>query len=224
MTEPPRDTARHWDDVFRTHAVDQVSWVQGTADTSLRLLRGPDGDLPGSLVDVGAGASTLVDQVLEEASCEITLLDVSTEALAVTRDRLEGRDEHVTCVVGDVLRWTPARRYDAWHDRATLHFLTEPTDRATYVDLAARTVRPGGVVVIGGFAPDGPTHCSGLVVARRDAAELAGEFSAHFDLDRQERESHRTPGRAEQSFTWVRLRRRNRDRTRRLAATTEEQR
>lgn len=224
MTETLRDTAGHWDDVFHTHPVDQVSWFQGTADTSLRLLRGPDGDLPGSLVDVGAGTSRLVDQVLDEGRCEITLLDVSEEALAVTRERLDGQDERVSYVVGDVLRWTPVRRYDAWHDRATLHFLTEPTDRAAYVDLAARTVRPGGVVVIGGFAPDGPTHCSGLVVARRGAAELAGEFAAHFDLDRQERESHRTPEGVEQPFTWVRLRRRDRDRARRLAATAEEQR
>ena len=207
-------SARHWDEVYRTRAVDVVSWYQPAAGTSLRLLGLPadPGDRPRSVVDVGAGASVLVDGLLEAGVTDLTLLDVSAAALETTRHRLEERSPEQTAgvrlVVCDVLDWEPGRTYDAWHDRAVLHFLTDPADRRRYVETATAAVVRGGVLVLGGFAPDGPTHCSGLPTVRRSAAELAGELAAGFDLEHAEREEHRTPGGDLQAFTWVRLRRR----------------
>ncbi len=205
--------ARHWDEVYRTKAVDSVSWYQPTASTSLRLLHlsAAPGDRPGSVVDVGAGASTLVDGLLDAGVTDLTVLDVSAAALETTRRRLEERPARATgvrLVCCDVLDWRPGRTYDAWHDRAVLHFLTDPADRRRYVETATAAVAPGGVLVLGGFAPDGPTHCSGLPTVRRSAAELAGELAAGFDLEHAEREEHHTPGGDVQAFTWVRLRRR----------------
>lgn len=206
MPAAPTEAAAHWDDVYGSRAVDEASWFQPSAATSVRLLRGPDG-LPGSVVDVGAGTSPLVDELLDLGCPDVTVLDVSEKALAVTRGRLGARAEEVTFVVADVLAWHPDREYDAWHDRAVFHFLTEPGQRAAYVETAARCVAPGGVAVLGVFAEDGPTRCSGLPTARFSPQDLAAEFDGLFTLEHAEREQHSTPGGAVQAFTWVRLRR-----------------
>lgn len=203
---PTSDAAAHWNAVYDSRAVDEVSWFQISAGTSVRLLRGPHG-LPRSVVDVGAGTSPLVDELLDAGCEDVTVLDVSEEALAVTRARLAARAEQVSFVVSDVLAWRPGRQYDAWHDRAVFHFLTEPAQRAAYVETAARAVVPGGVAVLGVFAEDGPTRCSGLPTARYSAADLATELGERFTLEHAEREEHTTPGGAVQAFTWVRLRR-----------------
>lgn len=195
----------HWDDVYRTRAVDQVSWHQHTPATSLRLI-GPRPGPDSRAVDVGGGTSTLVDVLLRDG-WTVTVLDVSAEALGITGRRLGARAAEVSFVVSDVLAWEPEQTYDVWHDRAVLHFLTEAADRARYVELAVDTVSKGGAVVIGGFAPDGPSHCSGLPTVRRSAEQLAGEFAPCFTLEHAETESHHTPGGAVQQFTWVRLRR-----------------
>ena len=116
----------------------------------------------------------------------------------------------VEFIASDVLDWRPSRTFTAWHDRAVLHFLTEPAERSAYVALSARALAPGGGLVLGGFAPDGPEKCSGLPVARRAADELAAEFAEHFDLEESWRHVHSTPWGAEQSFTWVLMRRHSR--------------
>lgn len=217
MTHPTQapSAAAHWDEVYRTKAADQVSWYQPAADASLRLVTtspvtaGNDDEYGGhrSVIDVGAGASALVDGLLDAGYRDVTALDVSQEALAVTRRRLGDRADRVSFVVSDLLAWRPDRSYHTWHDRAVLHFLTTPADRTGYVRLAADAVPPGGVVILAGFAPDGPTHCSGLPTAQRSAEQLADEFADHFTLEHTETETHRTPSGVEQAFTWVRLRR-----------------
>jgi SAM-dependent methyltransferase len=209
-TDPPAGASPgaggHWDDVYRTRAVDQLSWHQPSPAASLRLI-GPRPGPDSPAVDVGGGASTLVDVLLRDG-WTVTVLDVSAEALAITGRRLGAKTPEVSLVVSDVLAWQPDQTYDVWHDRAVLHFLTEVADRARYVELAADTVTEGGALVIGGFAPDGPSHCSGLPTARRSAEQLAGEFAPRFTLEHAETEAHHTPGGAVQQFTWVRLRRR----------------
>ena len=198
----------HWDGVWTSRAVDEVSWFQREPSTSLRLLleHGP----PGGVVDVGAGASPLVDRLLDAGRRDVTLLDVAAPALDVTRQRLAARDDAggVAYVVSDLLTWAPERTFAAWHDRAVLHFLTDPSDQAAYAALAARAVAPGGVVVVGAFAPDGPDACSGLPTAQWDADGLATLFADGFDLAHDEREEHVTPADVVQRFTWAVLRRR----------------
>jgi SAM-dependent methyltransferase len=180
-----------------------VSWYQREPAVSLRLVD----RTPGSVVDVGAGASTLVDALLDAGRTDLTLVDLSAEALDVTRARLGTRAEAVTFVVGDVLAWSPGRTFDVWHDRAVFHFLTDAEDQHRYVQSATRAVAPGGALVMGTFAPDGPTHCSGLETARHDAGSLEALFSDGFRPEHAESETHLTPWDAEQHFTWVLLRR-----------------
>lgn len=194
--------AQHWDDVFRTRKPESVSWYQDNPATSLRLIE----DTPGSVIDVGAGVSTLVDRLLDAGRTDVTVLDVSEAALAATRGRLGDASDRVTFEVADILNWDPGRQFDVWHDRAAFHFLTDPAHQRRYVDLVTDAVAANGILVLGTFAEDGPTRCSGLPTARYSAADLATLFSARFTLEHHEREPHRTPSGATQVFTWVTLR------------------
>ena len=195
--------AQHWDDVFRTRKPDSVSWYQDNPATSLRLVE----HAPGSVIDVGAGTSTLVDRLLDAGRTDITVLDVSEAALALTRGRLGDAADRVTFEFADVANWKPARQYDVWHDRAAFHFLTDPAHHRRYVEVVTDAVATNGILVLGTFAQDGPTRCSGLPTARYGATDLATLFSARFTLEHHEREAHRTPSGATQEFTWVTLRR-----------------
>lgn len=199
------DAAAHWDEVYGSTPLHAVSWFEARPETSLRLLAqtSPAG---GPVVDVGAGASFLADALLDTGWSDVTVLDVSAEALDVVRERLAGRD--VSYVVTDVLAWQPDRGYAAWHDRAVLHVLTDVDDRRAYVDVAGAAVVPGGAAVLGVFAEDGPSQCSGLPTARHSAAALEELFAPSFVLEHAEREEHVTPAGVVQPFTWVVLRRR----------------
>jgi ubiquinone/menaquinone biosynthesis C-methylase UbiE len=198
----------HWQDVYRTKAADRVSWYRPHLDVSLELLElaGLRADI--RLIDVGGGASTLVDDLLARGLRRITVLDVSAEALAIARRRLGGPASMVTWIACDVLRAElPDAAYDLWHDRAVLHFLTDPADASAYAARAARAVKPGGYAVIGGFAPDGPERCSGLPVARRSAGDIAAMLGPSFTLAAERAEMHPTPAGAAQSFAYALLRR-----------------
>lgn len=197
------DGSDHWDAVFASRDLDKVSWFEEAPTHSVGLLRAQTG----SVIDIGAGASRLPDALLADGREDITALDIFPEALALTRERLGSAEDRVTYVVSDVLSWKPTRTYAAWHDRAVLHFLTAPTDQAAYVDLAARTLSPGGLLVLATFGPDGPTSCSGLPTARHSADDLAALLAPTFTLTHAETRIHRTPGGAEQQFTWVTARR-----------------
>ena len=202
------DRQQHWDGVYDGRADDEVSWFQALPSTSVRLVGlATRGRSRASVIDVGAGTSTLVDALLGTGH-EVTVLDVSGEALATVAERLGPRADEVHRVQADLLDWQPGRTYDVWHDRAVFHFLTAEPDVAAYVQLATDAVAPGGALVLGVFAPDGPTSCSGLSTSRYDAQALADRFAAAFDLEREERELHSTPTGAVQAFTWVLLRRR----------------
>lgn len=186
----------------------ELSWSEDRPTTSLTLLM-PDGRCPRRIVDVGAGRSTLVDHLLDLGAEKVTLLDLSTEALAHTLRRLDpDRATRVETVVTDVTTWAPTTTWDAWHDRAVLHFLVDPADRARYVATASRAVVAGGVAVIGVFAPDGPEQCSGLPVVRSSVADLEHLFGDGWSLDESVHHVHTTPWGSEQAFTWVRLHRR----------------
>ncbi|MGB8651226.1 MAG: class I SAM-dependent methyltransferase, partial [Mycobacteriales bacterium] len=140
--------AGHWDEVYATRPADQLSWFQRSADTSLRLIAAA-ASTDSAVVDVGAGRSPLVDALVDAGWSDLTVLDISGEALAAVRGRLHDRAHGVSFVRADVLTWEPSRRYDVWHDRAVLHFLVEPADRARYVATATRAVAAGGALVLG---------------------------------------------------------------------------
>jgi SAM-dependent methyltransferase len=199
-------TAKHWDDAWAGSADDEHSWYQREPATSLRLLRDADPHKR-SVVDVGAGTSPLAATLLDEGWESVTVLDISAEAMRDMRTRLVAHAGKVQLVVADVLAWEPERAFDVWHDRAVFHFLTGEDQRRRYVETAANAVRPAGAVVIGTYAEDGPTRCSGLPTARYDPDGLAALFAPHFGPVHSEREGHTTPAGRVLPFTWLVLRR-----------------
>jgi trans-aconitate methyltransferase len=208
-TDAPRLPAEHWETIYRDRRSDELSWSQPEPATSLQLFDELGVRTDDTVVDVGAGESALVDALLARGHRRITVLDVAQGALDRANARL--RDVPgagtVTWVAHDVLAWMPTATYGLWHDRAVFHFLTEPSDRSAYVDVATRAVASGGFLVVATFAPDGPEKCSGLPVRRYDADALASQFAPEFTPVTERRESHHTPWGAVQPFTWLALRR-----------------
>ncbi len=193
----------HWERVYSTKPADGVSWFQAHAEQSLHLIRGTGVPLSASIIDVGGGASTLVDDLLHDGYSSLAVLDLSAAALAAAQRRLGARAGAVRWIEANIATASlPAHAYDIWHDRAVFHFLTSPQERATYVDAVLRAVKPGGHVIVATFAEDGPTQCSGLPVMRYSANELHAEFGAPFTLLRHEKEEHHTPFGTVQKFVY----------------------
>jgi len=205
--QEPATPAQHWDRVYTSRAENVVSWFTPQPSTSVGLLDRCGVSARGAVLDVGGGRSRLVEALLDRGHRDVTVLDVSAAALESSADRLGERRHDVTWVRADLLNWAPPRQFEVWHDRAVFHFLTDPADQESYRTVAAAAVIPGGLLVVGTFAEDGPESCSGLPAARYDAASLARVFAPDFVSVLAEREVHRTPGGAEQPFTWVVLRR-----------------
>jgi SAM-dependent methyltransferase len=192
----------HWADVYKRSAVTDVSWYQPDPGLSVELIRAAGARVDSPIVDVGGGASTLVDRLLDDGFQDVTVVDVAANALASARSRLGQRAGLVTWIVADLLNWQSDRQYQVWHDRAVFHFLTDAADRQRYLSVLRQGLQAGGRIVIGTFAADGPTHCSGLPTARYSADALAAEFP-RYRLDRQLRQSHVTPFGTVQPFTWL---------------------
>ena len=193
----------HWETVYESKAADSVSWYQPHADRSLALIRRITAGRACSIIDVGAGASTLADDLLADGRIDLSLLDLSEAAFAVVRQRLGAQSERVNWWVGDVAQVSlPPRAYDIWHDRAVFHFLTAAAQRRAYVEQVRRTVKPGGHVIVAAFGPNGPLQCSGLPVMRYAADELHAEFGGAFELREHLSESHLTPAGQLQEFVY----------------------
>ena len=197
----------HWENVYATKDEHTVSWFQERPDIFLDLIRATGVKTSASIIDIGGGASRLVDALIAEGFEAITVLDLSEKALTTSKARLGARGAHVQWVVADITTWEPPQSYDVWHDRAALHFLTDPKDRAAYAERVSRAVRPGGHVIIGTFAPDGPERCSGLPVVRHDATTLGGLLGHSFELIESRRHDHQTPAGATQRFQFSRFQR-----------------
>jgi ubiquinone/menaquinone biosynthesis C-methylase UbiE len=201
----------HWDRAYQTKKPDEVSWYRTHLETSLRLIEHAAKDTSAAIIDVGGGESTLVDDLLDRGYEDITVLDLSPTALEVTRVRLGERASRVHWLEGDATRVElPAARFDVWHDRAVFHFLTQDEDRVAYVAQVARSVKPGGHVIVATFGPEGPLRCSGLEVVRYDAEGLHHEFGESFALMEHQTETHQTPLGKEQQFVYCYCRRQGR--------------
>ena len=198
------DMQQHWESVYGTKAADQVSWFRPHLETSLALIeRAARGNRSASIIDVGGGASTLVDDLIERGYSNVTVLDISQAALDVAQKRLAEAAAAVRWLRADVTAaGFPAPSYDVWHDRAVFHFLTTPQERLAYVRNVASAVKPGGHIIVSTFGPEGPTKCSGLDVMRYDAESLHGEFGPQFRLVESSEELHDTPSRTRQQFVY----------------------
>lgn len=200
--------ADHWTTVYRTKDVSSVSWYQQEPSPSLRALDRLGVDRSAALIDVGGGASSLVDALLKQGWSDLTVLDIAESALDVARARLGPEAIRVSWEAADITTWTPSRGYGVWHDRAVFHFLTEPEQRTAYRTALEEGLAPDGVLIIATFALDGPERCSGLMVQRYDAASLALEMGDDFELIDSWSEQHVTPASNTQSFNWCAFRRR----------------
>jgi SAM-dependent methyltransferase len=201
----------HWEDVYTTKGENEVSWFQHSPAPSLDLIVQAGATPESGIIDIGGGASRLVDNLVEQGFEDVTVLDLSAAALAAARNRLEshfGAGAHrVQWIVADVTTWEPARMYDIWHDRAAFHFLTDPSDRDAYIARLGRGLRIGGHAIIATFALDGPEKCSGLPVARYDSASLGRTLGDAFRLIHTERHQHATPWESRQAFQFSVFRR-----------------
>jgi 2-polyprenyl-3-methyl-5-hydroxy-6-metoxy-1,4-benzoquinol methylase len=197
------DPRSHWQKVYSTKKPTEVSWYQRAALLSLSMIRRVAPDRSAAIIDVGGGASTLVDGLLADGYKSVTVLDVSGAALAEATARLASDAERVTWLETNVLEARLASSaYDVWHDRAVFHFLTEDADRQQYVEQVRASVRLGGYVMVATFAPDGPAKCSGLEVVRYSPQQLHSQFGADFQLLESAREQHHTPAGAIQPFIY----------------------
>lgn len=197
------DLSDHWNTAYTARTETALTWFEDVPEMSLDLVRAwlPDG---GALIDVGGGASRLVDHVLDARPSALTLLDLSAEALAITRTRLGDRAASVTFIAADVRDWVPDRAYDLWHDRAVFHFLTEPADQRRYLRTLDASLRPGGVAIIATFDLAGPERCSNLPVKRYSPEALARRIDdlapGLFEAVHAAHHAHRTPAGNVQNF------------------------
>jgi trans-aconitate methyltransferase len=192
----------HWDAAYANGDEDR-SWTEERPAASLESLASitPHPDAP--IIDVGGGSSRLTAALLDAGYSDITVLDFSEVALDLARRRLGPRANMVIWLSADLLTWQPGRQYAIWHDRALLHFFTDPTDRSRYVETLRSALMPGGHAIIATFSPEGPNHCSGLPVQRSSAQNIADLLGDDFQMLRAHVREHRTPSGSAQPFTWT---------------------
>jgi cyclopropane fatty-acyl-phospholipid synthase-like methyltransferase len=188
----------HWDNVYKTKTPNEVSWTQAVPKTSLDFIHSFGVDKTAKIIDIGGGDSNLVDYLLDEGFENITVLDISKNALAKAKKRLGEKGKNIQWIVSDVTKFTPTTTYDVWHDRATFHFLTTTEEIATYLDTARKAVV--GYLTIGTFSEEGPDKCSGLAIKKYSEEKLTTELQKWFSKIRCIAEDHITPFDTKQHF------------------------
>jgi SAM-dependent methyltransferase len=190
----------HWEGVYTKKGENEVSWFQENPTPSLELIAQVGATPASAIIDIGGGASRLVDNLVDRGFEDITVLDLSEAALEAAKGRLGDRAARVHWIVADATVWEPLMAYGIWHDRAAFHFLTEDHDRAAYVARLERALKAGGYAIIATFALDGPARCSGLPVVRYDPASLGKTLGRSFQLVDTRQHTHATPWGTDQSF------------------------
>jgi ubiquinone/menaquinone biosynthesis C-methylase UbiE len=202
-----QDRRAHWENVFTKKGEDEVSWFQESPAPSLELIEQVAASHASTIIDIGGGASRLVDNLIQREFQDVTVLDISAAALEAVKLRLGKRAAQVHWLVADATNWEPSKQYDVWHDRAAFHFLTQQQDREAYLARLRRALKVGGHAIIATFAPDGPERCSGLPVVRYDGSSLGRMLGPMFQLVRNKRHEHATPWGAQQVFQFSVFRR-----------------
>jgi len=206
---PGFDRKKHWEQVYGNKSPDETSWFQREPRLSLSMIANTGFGPEASVIDIGGGASLLVDHLLDRGYRDLSVLDISLAAQGQASQRLGERAEQIEWIEADVTTFNPVRRYDIWHDRAAFHFLISDRDRRSYVDVLRNSLAPGGQAIIATFAPGGPEKCSGLDIVQYDSGKLGRELGAEFMLQEQEEETHITPANRQQLFCFFRYRRRD---------------
>ena len=192
----------HWETAYADKRPTEVSWFQAQPEQSLQFIEESIPARDAAILDVGAGASMLVDCLLDAGYTDVSILDISSAALREVRERLGRRAADITIIESNILSLVPQRRYALWHDRAVFHFLTDVDERLSYVKLLRKSLQPGGYLVLATFGPDGPQRCSGLPVQRYDVQQLEALLGADFVLRSHILHDHRTPSGSVQQFQY----------------------
>ena len=199
------DRKAHWENIYKSKAIEEFSWYQPTPETSLRILKRFGFDKETKIIDVGGGNSFLVDHLLELGYLNITVLDISESAINNAKARLGDEAEKVQWIVSDIIDFRTEEVYDIWHDRAAFHFLTEARDIDKYVKLASQSIKSGGGLIIGAFSIDGPDKCSGIPVKQYSDLTMASQFADAFIKQNCIYIDHETPSRKVQNFIYCRF-------------------
>ena len=195
----------HWENIYDNKSLSEVSWYQPLPETSINLVKEASSNLEASIIDIGGGDSFLAESLINEGYSSLTVLDISSKALERAKERLGNAAKSVDYIATDILNFNPSDTYEVWHDRAAFHFLTEKDDVDRYVKIATNSILPGGSLILGTFAENGPDKCSGIIINKYSIAELSEVFSAHFDLISGFNQEHDTPFDTIQNFTFIHL-------------------
>lgn len=196
---------QHWENVYADKSPLEVSWYQKQPEISLHLIQNASADNNAAIIDVGGGASTLVDHLQANGYKNIAVLDISEAALKHAQQRLGSTSNDIEWIICDITEYRPSHPVDIWHDRAVFHFLTDEIDRKKYIKALKASLAPGGHLIIAAFAIGGPTRCSGLDIVQYDADKMQAELGADFQLIEQHSETHTTPANASQAFTYYKF-------------------
>jgi SAM-dependent methyltransferase len=199
------DKKRHWESVYEQKSPLDVSWYQSDPQLSLALIQSTGITPEAALIDVGGGASLLVDRLLDSGYRNVSVLDLSAKALAYAQQRLDEMSRRATWIEADITAFAPSVDYDLWHDRAVFHFLTDAEDRRKYIEVLKQSLKPGGHLIIAAFAIGGPAQCSGLEIVQYDAEKLSERLGEQFRLVEERTELHITPAKREQRFSYFRF-------------------
>jgi SAM-dependent methyltransferase len=197
----------HWEAVYQSNSPEQLAWHQATPSLSLDMIAATALPYTAAIIDIGGGASTLVDYLLDQGYLDVTVFDIAANALAAAQARLGARAEDVTWEEGDILHAELTQRYDLWHDRAVFHFLVDPAEQACYVATMRAALKVNGYLIVATFAPDGPASCSDLDVVRYAPDELCDKFGQGFHLVRNQLQTHVTPWGTQQQFVFCQFHR-----------------
>lgn len=196
---------QHWENIYETKKLEEVSWYQPKPDISLELIQQSGIAKDAAIIDIGGGDSFLVDNLLEEGYKDVTVLDISEKAIERAKERLGERAESVSWIISDIAEFKPDREYDLWHDRAAFHFLTDKKDQQHYVNIASEGIANGGSLIIGTFSKNGPEKCSGLEIKQYSEEEMSDLFAASFQKQSCKEIIHNTPFDTTQSFLFCRF-------------------
>ncbi|MFD0930977.1 class I SAM-dependent methyltransferase [Psychroflexus salinarum] len=196
------DRKSHWETIYKTKELKNVSWFQPTPETSLSFFEQFELPKTARIIDVGGGDSLLVDHLLDRGFKDITVLDISAEAIDRAKQRLGDKAKHVSWIVSDITKFQPTETYDFWHDRAVFHFLTEDNEISTYVETAQKAIKQDGVLVIGTFSEQGPTKCSGIEIKQYSETSMTETFKTNFEKVDCVTVDHTTPSGSVQNFVF----------------------
>ena len=199
------DRKKHWRNVYQEKSPSEVSWYQKEPKLSLELIRRTNVATNDAIIDVGGGASVLVDYLSKECYTNLTVLDISENAIAISKKRLGDTAKSIEWIVSDITQFDTSQKFSLWHDRALFHFLTDPSDREIYVKTLKNALKPEGHLIIATFAIGGPEKCSGLEIVQYDSEKMIAELGDNFKLVEERKEVHITPAKKEQEFIFFRF-------------------